>query len=248
MYRIGDARWMRGSDLNEVVLTAPPTEIRSVGEQWIDVDLGEQVLVLYRGHTPEYATLVSTGRSHATPLGNYPIWAKVATMTMANQEYEDKPYMVQGVPWVLLFQGHNAIHGAYWHDRFGVTKSHGCINLSPIDARFVFEWAGPRMVAGWTGLLPAELERSVLVHVRDSSKPLGEQFTQARSIGPPDREAEDRKVEEARVRREQEALARGLLLPEAGDSLLAGAEEPTPAPRLEAPPIGDITEPTEPEG
>src|SRR5688500_9778844 len=128
-------------------------------------------------------------------------------MDMANQDYEDKPYMVQGVPWVLLFQGHNALHGAYWHDRFGNRKSHGCVNLAPLDARWVFDWAGPTLPRGWTGYLPLSLERSPVVHVRDSSREDGLQFTQSRPIGPPDREAERRKAEAAEKRRAQEPPA-----------------------------------------
>ena len=176
-WRVGDELWIDGDHLNEVhiVAAAPPDVLdewrrRNVGnDQWIDVDLGEQTLVAYRGGRAVFATMVSSGRSTATPRGNYPVWAKVASMTMANQAYEDKPYMVQGVPWVLLFQGHNALHGAYWHDRFGNKKSHGCVNLAPHDARWMFEWTGPRLPRGWTGYLPSDLRRSPVVHVRDSS-------------------------------------------------------------------------------
>lgn len=207
-WRIGEDRWVEADDLNEVHVLAPPKGVRADeravvtgNDQWIDVDVGEQVLVAYRGATPVYATLVSSGRGSPTPLGDYPVWAKVASMDMANQEYEDKPYLVQGVPWVLLFQGHNALHGAYWHDRFGNRKSHGCVNLAPLDARWIFEWAGPTLPVGWTGYLPSDLHKSPVVHVRDSSKGPGATFTQERPIGPPDREAEKRKAEAAEERR-----------------------------------------------
>jgi hypothetical protein len=132
------------------------------------------------------------------------VWAKVAATTMANQAYEDDPYMVQGVPWVVLFQGHNALHGAYWHDNFGNRKSHGCVNLAPYDARHVFEWIGPTLPAGWTGYLPSDLQRSVVVHVRDSSA--ATQFVQDRPIGPPDREAEKARADEAELRRAASAF------------------------------------------
>ena len=138
-------------------------------------------------------------------MGNYPVWAKVGSMDMGNQPYEDRPYLVQGVPWVLLFQGHNALHGAYWHDSFGRKKSHGCVNLAPLDARWVFEWAGPSMREGWSGMLPEDLQRSVTVHVRDSSRAPGRQWTQERKIGPPDREKEARLAQEADERRAREA-------------------------------------------
>ena len=207
-WRVGADLWIDGGDLNEVHLVAAvPPDVLADGrlsetgnDQWIDVDLGEQVLVAYRGERAMFATMISSGKGMPTPRGNYPIWAKVAATTMANQAYEDKPYMVQGVPWVLLFQGHNALHGAYWHNNFGNRKSHGCVNLAPYDARWVFEWSGPVLPAGWTGFLPSDLGRSPIVHVRDSSR--DNAFSQERPIGPPDRESEKLRAEDAEQRRE----------------------------------------------
>jgi lipoprotein-anchoring transpeptidase ErfK/SrfK len=209
-WKIGEGKWVPASQLAEVVFIDPPDGVlrdTRVRDQWIDVDLGEQVLVAYRDRTPVYATMVSSGKGSPTPRGNYPIWAKVASMTMANQDYEDKPYMVEHVPWVLLFQGHNALHGAYWHDRFGNRKSHGCVNLAPRDARWLFEWALPALPHGWTGYLPSDLDRSVVVHLRDSSLPPAEQFLQERPIGPPDPEEEKKKLELAEQRRAEAAAA-----------------------------------------
>jgi lipoprotein-anchoring transpeptidase ErfK/SrfK len=212
-WQIAEDQWVQAAHLAEVMIIEPPdgvlrdNRVRTGNDQWIDVDLGEQVLVAYRGAEPVYATLVASGKGSPTPRGNYPIWAKVASMTMANQDYEDKPYMVEHVPWVLLFQGHNALHGAYWHDRFGNRRSHGCVNLAPRDARWVFEWVAPTLPLGWTGYIPADLDRSVVVHVRDSSLPPAEAFIQERPIGPPDPEEEKRKVELAEQRRAEQAAA-----------------------------------------
>ncbi len=201
-WRIAEGEWVEANRLNEVVVI--PELHDPDNTQWIDIDLGEQVLVAYRGQVPVFATLVSTGRRTATPRGNYPIWAKVASMTMDNQAYEDQAYMLQGVPWVLLFQAHNALHGAYWHDRFGEKRSHGCVNLSPADARWLFEWVSPSLPAGWTGYLPGDLSRSPVVHIRDSSQAPGLTFTQERPIGPPDLEEEKKKLAEAEARRKVE--------------------------------------------
>lgn len=236
--RVGTDQWVLEGDLNEVNVVEPPegvvTDFRrgeTGNDQWVDVDVGEQVLVTYRGSVPQYATLVSSGRGSPTPLGNYPVWAKVASMDMANQDYEDNPYLVQGVPWVVLFQGHIALHGAYWHDRFGNRKSHGCVNLAPLDARWVFEWIGPTLPVGWTGLLPDDLHKSPVVHVRDSSKDPGLRFTQERPWGPPDRDAERKKTEAAERRREMAAAAAG---PDLGaDDFLPPAGG---APRIESKP------------
>lgn len=220
-WKIGEGRYVQARHINEVVFTDVPEGVLrdnrlAVGDdQWIDVDLGEQVLVAYRGAAPVYATLVSSGKDSPTPRGNYPIWAKVASMTMANQDYEDKPYMVEHVPWVMLFQGHNALHGAYWHDQFGKRRSHGCVNLAPRDARWLFEWVSPALPAGWTGYIPSELDRSVVVHVRDSSLPPDQAFFQERPPGPPDPEEERRKLELAEQRRAEDAAAAAAVVPAA---------------------------------
>lgn len=248
-WRVGEGRWISADVLAEVVIQKPPrgvlgpsrdddeaADAKKHGDhRWIDVDVGEQVLVAYRGETPMYATLVSSGTGSKTPLGNYPIWAKVASVDMNNQDYEDNAYLVQGVPWVLFFQGHNALHGAYWHDGFGRKKSHGCVNLAPLDARFVFEWALPEMARGWTGLLPASLDESVIVHVRDSSRPEGQQFTQERRIGPPDREEEQRKLEAALARREAAGEGSFPMPPSTDEGATDGSAPP--ARRLEPPPL-----------
>ena len=243
-WRVGEDLWVSASHLNEVHLVeAPPAEVldewrleNTGNDQWIDVDLGEQVLVAYRGDRAMFATMISSGRSMPTPRGNYPVWAKVASTTMANQAYEDNPYMVQGVPWVLLFQGHNALHGAYWYDKFGNRKSHGCVNLAPYDARWVFEWSGPDMPAGWTGFLPSDLRRSTIVHVRDSSK--DRVFVQDRPIGPPDREAEEARKVEAEERR---ALAGVERAPVYDPEFVPGGAPPgtDPAAELDDAPTGE---------
>ncbi len=198
MLRIAEGRWLRAADVNEVRRMARPEGI-TAAVQWIDVDLGEQTLVAYEGERPVFATLVSSGRAIPTPRGNYPIWAKVSSISMKSQPYEDKAYFVNKVPWVLFFQAHNAIHGAYWHDRFGITKSHGCINVSPLDARHLFEWVAPPLPAAWSGYRFPDLLASPTVHVRNSH--LARELLQERPIGPPDRELEAQKLLEAEARR-----------------------------------------------
>jgi lipoprotein-anchoring transpeptidase ErfK/SrfK len=55
-----------------------------------------------------------------------------------SEQYYDLP----GVPWNLYFtQEGGAIHGAYWHDKFGEEWSHGCVNLPLDSARTLYQWA-----------------------------------------------------------------------------------------------------------
>jgi lipoprotein-anchoring transpeptidase ErfK/SrfK len=58
-------------------------------------------------------------------------------------------FKLRDVPWVQYFHQSYALHGAYWHDVFGIPRSHGCINLSPVDAHRVFAWTEPALPEGW---------------------------------------------------------------------------------------------------
>ncbi|HNZ14101.1 MAG TPA: L,D-transpeptidase, partial [Anaerolineaceae bacterium] len=37
-----------------------------------------------------------------------------------------------------------AIHSTYWHNNYGEPMSHGCVNVRPDDARFVYRWSLPQ--------------------------------------------------------------------------------------------------------
>jgi lipoprotein-anchoring transpeptidase ErfK/SrfK len=198
---VEQAMWVPAWAVNEVRQIAKPAGI-GVNAQWFDADLSEQVLVAYENDKPVYATLVSSGKNNATPLGIYPVWARVAAITMKSQPYDDKPYFVNMVPWSTFFQAHNAIHGAYWHDRFGYVKSHGCINVAPLDARYVFELLKPAVPPGWTSVRPTDVTQWPMLYVHDSGRRPA--FHQDRPIGAPDREDESERFEETnRLRIEQ---------------------------------------------
>lgn len=77
-------------------------------------------------------------------------------------------YELRDVPWIQYFESGYALHGAYWHDVFGTPRSHGCVNLSPIDARIVFNWTEPAVPDGWHGInVSDEFGRGTVVHVRE---------------------------------------------------------------------------------
>ena len=60
-----------------------------------------------------------------------------------------------------------ALHAAYWHDRFGEPKSGGCVNLSPRDAKWLFEWTEPSVPAAWHGVRSGDARGlGTLVRVR----------------------------------------------------------------------------------
>ncbi len=133
----------------------PPARIGE-DEPWVHVDVSAQTLVVYRGRTPIYATLVSSGlEGHDTPIGQFRIRRKFVSDTMANIGPEvvgDDSYRIEDVPWTQYFEGSVALHGAFWHQRFGLRRSHGCVNLSPRDARYIFDNTWPEVPEGWHGV------------------------------------------------------------------------------------------------
>lgn len=168
--QIGDGQWILRTESRIAFATAPPKEVSS-NEMWIDVDLEEQVLVAYIGNSPIYATMISSGtRKHPTPPGKYRIQRKVAQKTMASGERDREQYSVGGVPWVMYVHKTFALHGAYWHDRMGAPRSHGCINLAPKDAQQIYSMVTPKVPAGWLSANATTDNPGTLVHFRSDRK------------------------------------------------------------------------------
>ena len=160
--RVGDGEWMLGRDLARPHVAAPPADVSRPGERWIDVELATQTLVAYEGTHAVFATLVSTGRGPvgtdaATPPGVHRIWVKILASDMDNVERDelDAHFSLEDVPYVQFFDHAVALHGTYWHRDFGHVKSHGCVNLAPLDARWLFGFTGPRLPTGWVAAYPA---------------------------------------------------------------------------------------------
>jgi hypothetical protein len=121
--------------------------------KWIHVDLTEQTLIAYEGDEPVFGTVVSTGKpGHETPTGLYRIQSKHVSTTMDDLSNDEGAYSIEDVPWTMYFHGNYAIHGAFWHYTFGRVRSHGCVNLAPADARWLFQWSTPTLPASWHGM------------------------------------------------------------------------------------------------
>lgn len=126
---------------------------------WIEVSVRGGWLIAYEDTTPVFVTLISPGRggeatkgrdpleTSATPVGRFSINGKFITSTMV----APNEYLHSDVPFAQNFTGPYALHAAYWHDNWGNLMSGGCINLSPLDAQFMFHWTEPAAPAGWHG-------------------------------------------------------------------------------------------------
>lgn len=171
-YETKDGRWLSDRDASRLDPVKKVPGWAAKGERWIDVNITKQALVLYDGVRPVYATLISSGEAGledsksttATKRGIFRIHAKHVATTMASDEVGEE-FELRDVPYVEYFDddGH-AIHGAYWHDKFGIPKSHGCINLAPEDARRVFFFTEPAVPPHWHGALDALHGTIVFIH------------------------------------------------------------------------------------
>lgn len=124
------------------------TQIKQPNEErWIRVDLSEQIVVAYEGKKPVRAFVVSSGLPGTpTVTGEFRIRTKVSEQVMSGGVGRNY-YYLPGVKWVQYFYEDYSFHGTYWHNNFGEPMSHGCLNMTNSDAKWLFDWAGPE----WDG-------------------------------------------------------------------------------------------------
>ena len=117
--------------------THPPISEPRSDERWIDINLTTQTLTAHEGRRPIYSAAVSTGLPNTpTPVGQFRVWVK-----LRYDDMQGPGYYLPDVPYVMYFHGGYGLHGTYWHHNFGTPMSHGCVNLSTNDARWLFNWA-----------------------------------------------------------------------------------------------------------
>lgn len=125
-------------------------------DKWLHVRITWGTLVAYEGDTPVYATAISPGQDgitershgHTTKRGVYNVGWKLFSANMSGVEKKAE-WAVDEVPFVAYYKESYAVHGAWWHDDFGRPKSHGCVNVAPADAGWLFRWLDPVMPRGW---------------------------------------------------------------------------------------------------
>ena len=142
-YQVAPGEWIEQRQVGRVIPRLAPPEGVTNG-RWIEVNLFEQTLSVYAHNRLVFATLIATGvEPFYTRPGLFPIYKKLDTTPMRGAFEADRSdfYYLEDVPWTMYFDKARALHGAYWRTRFGFAQSHGCVNLSPGDAHWLFEWA-----------------------------------------------------------------------------------------------------------
>ena len=144
-----DAAAMRPMTDDDISPIRPEVENKKVV-----VNLTRQTLTCFEGSREVYFCRVSTGAKFdadgnavdawATPVGPHPITRKLVSLHMSGPKTGDWP----GVGWTTIFaQGGVAVHSTYWHNAFGIPRSHGCVNCLPDDAQWVWRWTFPHVGA-----------------------------------------------------------------------------------------------------
>ncbi len=115
----------------------------------IQVRLGDQLVFAYENGDPVFVTRAATGGvfrdgTYSTPTGSFMTYHKRPTRHMAAGDITANGFDLPGVPWVMyITEAGISLHGTFWHNDFGHPKSHGCVNLTPAAAKWLFRWTSP---------------------------------------------------------------------------------------------------------
>ena len=201
-YRIGPCRWMRSTGTRAAWPSPPPPGVHK-DMQWVDLNLESQTMVAYEGTQPVMATMFSSGDDeHPTKHGIFRVYWKISETDMTSDMGAENEYMAESVPWSLFFWKGQAIHGAYWHDSFGIPRSHGCVNLSPKDARFLMDWSKPELPDGWIYRWFGERFPGLLLRIRRQDGDLVRFLGFAKKLAPEEAAKERDKAFKERIREE----------------------------------------------
>ena len=153
-------QWVLARDLRRL----PREELAPIhpfiGNKRMEADLSAQRLTCYEGDEIIYTTAFASGMAGpetATGKGDKCVLLKQASRHMSNAPYESMSeeeaaeapppediFDLPGVPWNIFFDlDGTAIHGTYWHNDFGVRRSHGCLNVPIEAARWIYRWVHP---------------------------------------------------------------------------------------------------------
>lgn len=140
-HNVNGEGWVR-HDTVAVTHVRPRPDAVEADEFWVEVDLTEQIFAAYEGDRMVYAGLVSSGLNRwPTRTGLNQVWERRLLAPMRGGTVGDDYYYIDDVAHSLYYDGEIALHGAFWHDDFGRPKSHGCVNMAPRTAEWVWDWS-----------------------------------------------------------------------------------------------------------
>jgi hypothetical protein len=160
----GDELWVRHQDVTVVLKRVTFPDFVNDTTRWLDLSVSTDTLVAYQGKRPVFVTLLSVARElpetssdtqpasagpRPIPLGTFAVTQKDLTFVGKDPAAFGEAFEVADAPWALELSSGQLIHGAYWHDRFGIEHGAGSFALSPADAARLFRFVGPELPTGW---------------------------------------------------------------------------------------------------
>ncbi|HEY3291184.1 MAG TPA: L,D-transpeptidase family protein [Anaerolineae bacterium] len=156
-YATGSGLWIRADSMRvipaeEFLPLSPdvPAELKR-----IEVDVTNQLTTAFEGDKAVFSARVATGANFTlsdgtvkyfrTIPGDHRVFLKSASQHMKGGTAGDTDYYdLPGIGWCSYFTTSGiAFHGTYWHNDYGKPRSHGCVNMLPEDAKFIFRWTMP---------------------------------------------------------------------------------------------------------
>jgi hypothetical protein len=147
-YGYGDIFWVDGSALRIITdeEVAPISPEVDPAQKVIVADVFYQTISCFEGNTEVFFCKMASGAGEfATPLGTYNAWRKMYSINMsASVAQNGAGYDTSAVSWPTFINGEGvAIHAAFWHNYFGTPRSHGCLNVRPEAAKWIYRWTTP---------------------------------------------------------------------------------------------------------
>jgi len=175
----GQELWVRHQDVTVVQKRVSFPDFVKPGVRWLDLSVTTGTLIAYEGERAVFVTLLSVARElpevsdtqtasagpRPVPLGVTSVRQKALTFSGKERPDWGEPFEVSDVPWALELASGQLIHGAYWHDRFGIEHGAGSFALAPKDAARLFRFVGPDLPPGWHAVT-AEPGHAVPVVIR----------------------------------------------------------------------------------
>lgn len=141
-FRVGENQWLDRIHFRAAIINSqPPAEVTS--DRWIELDLAEQVVLVYENRQLIYAVMVATGMEpFYTQPGVFQVYDMKEAENMTGSFEADRSdfYSLEDVPFVIYHDQARAFHGAFWRAWFGLEQSHGCINMTVGDAHWLYDW------------------------------------------------------------------------------------------------------------
>ena len=137
----------------------PPAELRPITPEVpinykrLEVSIEKQMVTAYEYGQPVFLARAATGAEFSngqyyTPAGRHMTFHKRPSRHMARGNLAANGFDLPGVPWVSYFTEKGvAFHGTYWHNDYGRPRSHGCVNLTPRTAKWIYRWTYPKVPA-----------------------------------------------------------------------------------------------------